>query len=104
MWQHSTLRRYALVFYTIRREPNKHQIFEQEVYVWVKLDHPNILPLLGYAIEPTTGYPIIVSEWMHNGSAWSYLQKNPDLPFASILGIVSLIAVLSSICVANLYG
>ena len=49
------------------------QQFAKEVYVWSKLSHPNILPLLGYAICEETRFPLLVSEWMHHGTAWSYV-------------------------------
>lgn len=55
------------------------QLFEKEIYVWSKLKHDNILPLLGYAFDDRTGFPMLVSKWMINGSAWDYVRKNPDL-------------------------
>ena len=38
--------------------------FEKEIYVWSKLKHPNVLPLLGYAFDADTGYPMLISPWM----------------------------------------
>lgn len=61
------------------------QLFEKEIYVWSKLKHENILPLLGYAFNPLTGYPSLVSEWMENGSAWNYVNQHPE---ASVLNLV----------------
>ena len=54
------------------------QIFEKEIYVWSKLQHPNVLPLLGFAFDNDTGYPMLISEWMENGSAWEYINKTPS--------------------------
>lgn len=68
---------------------NELQAFEEEVRIWAKLDHPNVLPLLGYAVEPKTRYPIFVSEWMSNGSAWTYVTKNSELRFKPVARIVS---------------
>lgn len=52
------------------------QLFEKEIYVWSKLDHPNVLPLLGYAFANEFKYPLLVSEWMDKGSAWSYVRAH----------------------------
>jgi len=49
------------------------QEFLQEVHVWSKLDHANILPLLGI----TTKFNLtvsIVSPWMKNGNARDYVR------------------------------
>ncbi|PAV14607.1 kinase [Pyrrhoderma noxium] len=64
-------------------------LLEKEVYVWAKLRHNNILPLLGYAFDPSTGYPLLISRWMDNGSAWDYIQSHPNIELVSfIFGIV----------------
>ncbi|KAL5504703.1 hypothetical protein ACEPAH_7366 [Sanghuangporus vaninii] len=55
-----------------------YQLFEKEVYVWSKLKQENILPLMGYAIDAMTGFPLLVSEWMENGSAWTYVNSHQD--------------------------
>ncbi|EJC98173.1 kinase-like protein [Fomitiporia mediterranea MF3/22] len=51
------------------------QLLEQEVYVWSKLKHENLLPLVGYAFDVENGHPMLVSEWMENGSAWVYARE-----------------------------
>ncbi|OCB88110.1 kinase-like protein [Sanghuangporus baumii] len=53
-------------------------LFEKELYVWAKLKHKNILPLLGYAFEQKSNYPLLVSEWMENGSAWDFVKSHLD--------------------------
>ncbi|KLO19810.1 kinase-like protein [Schizopora paradoxa] len=40
--------------------------FAREVKIWSELDHPNVMPLLGYAMEGR--YPSFVSRWMEGGS------------------------------------
>lgn len=53
------------------------QLIEKEIYIWSKLKHANILPLLGYVLD-NSGYPLLVSEWMVNGSARDYTLKNEE--------------------------
>ncbi|PAV14648.1 WD40 domain containing protein [Pyrrhoderma noxium] len=53
-------------------------LFEKEVSVWSNLQHTNITPLLGFTFEIRTGYPLLISEWMENGSAWEYINKTPS--------------------------
>ena len=52
------------------------QPFVDELRLWSKLRHSNILPLIGDLLEGN--YPSIVSEWMENGNLKSYLQRKPD--------------------------
>lgn len=54
------------------------QIFEKEIYVWSRLHHPNVLSLLGFASEEPSGFPLLVSEWMTNGSSLNYVKNNND--------------------------
>ena len=54
-------------------------MFRKEIHVWSKLLHHNVLPLLGFAICDDTKYPLLISEWMYNGSAWSYVHYRPEL-------------------------
>ena len=38
-----------------------------------------MLPLLGFAFDRDTGYPMLVSEWMENGNVIAYLAKNASV-------------------------
>ncbi|KDQ07592.1 hypothetical protein BOTBODRAFT_119822 [Botryobasidium botryosum FD-172 SS1] len=49
--------------------------FEREVYVWRKLQHLNILPLIGTCTLDSVTY--MVSPWMTNGNAFDYVRNNP---------------------------
>ncbi|KAL5483006.1 hypothetical protein ACEPAI_8235 [Sanghuangporus weigelae] len=60
-------------------------LFTKEIYVWSKLSHCNILPLLGYAIDKSTEFPMLISEWMENGSAWKYVTSHPDCDIMYLL-------------------
>ncbi|CAE6445184.1 unnamed protein product [Rhizoctonia solani] len=48
----------------------------REVYQWSKLNHPNVMPLLGLAIFH--GRLSMLSEWMDNGTLSTYLRLHPD--------------------------
>jgi len=48
----------------------------REVYVWHRLDHPNIARMFGTSYH-MGGRPAMVLEWYQNGSASEYLKKNP---------------------------
>ncbi|KAI5120412.1 hypothetical protein M0805_006913 [Coniferiporia weirii] len=59
----------------------------KELHIWCKLDHPHILPLLGFFFEDND-YPSLVSEWMENGTVLKYLELHPDCDLQQmILGI-----------------
>ena len=53
----------------------------REIVVWMRLEHPNIVPLLGTASFPqpsqiSTG---MVSHWMKNGNLNDFIKDNLDL-------------------------
>ncbi|KLO10996.1 kinase-like protein, partial [Schizopora paradoxa] len=50
---------------------------EREVRLWLRLDHPNVLPLLGFFLEGTNAIPNLVSQWMINGTVTRYLLNRP---------------------------
>ena len=49
---------------------------EKEIRISSKLRHPNIVQFLGLVIED--GYPLLISEWVENGTLNDYLEKNSD--------------------------
>ncbi|KDQ12772.1 hypothetical protein BOTBODRAFT_410245 [Botryobasidium botryosum FD-172 SS1] len=49
---------------------------KRETNVWSRLDHPNILPFIGQYVQGPTIY--MVSPWMENGDALTYVQRSPD--------------------------
>ena len=76
------------LFFACLVKAHHDQLFETEVYVWSKLKHPHVLDLLGFVTCEDTGYPLLISEWMVNGTAWNYVQGNPGLSLAEIVSIV----------------
>ena len=64
------------------------QLFQREVYVWSKLKHENVLELLGYVFCKDTGFPLLISDWMENGSAWDYVTRNKYLTISDIKRLV----------------
>ncbi|KAM6489441.1 Protein kinase-like domain containing protein [Amanita muscaria] len=59
---------------------------KRELEVWSKIDHKNILPLLGIAyINLYASIPAFISPWMENGSAKQFRLRNPFFPPLLIL-------------------
>ena len=54
-------------------------MFEKEIYVWSKLHHPNILPLIGFAFCGETGFPMIISEWMAAGTLRHFIDSATNI-------------------------
>ncbi|PPR05804.1 hypothetical protein CVT26_010154 [Gymnopilus dilepis] len=48
----------------------------REVYVWHRLEHPNVVKLFGTSYH-MSGRPAMVMQWYDNGNAVDYLRKNP---------------------------
>jgi serine/threonine protein kinase len=59
---------------------HRYQLFEKEIYVWSKLKHDNVLPLLGFAFAGDSGFPMLISEWMDNGNALAYVIASEPSP------------------------
>ncbi|EJD03396.1 kinase-like protein, partial [Fomitiporia mediterranea MF3/22] len=60
----------------------------KELYIWSRLSHENVLPLQGFALDK--GFPIVISEWMANGTLREYLKKHPGCSVEDmILGITN---------------
>ena len=56
------------------------QLFQKEIDLWLSLQHENIQHLEGFAYGQEDGYPMLVSPWMSNGNALSYVKKNQLSP------------------------
>ncbi|KAG8940662.1 hypothetical protein FRC03_005199, partial [Tulasnella sp. 419] len=75
--------------------------FYREVLLWGKLEHANIVPLLGYMMHPDEP-PALVSPWYSNGNVISYLREHPDPNRYSLaLDVVSGLEYLHSIQVVH---
>ncbi|KAG2072303.1 kinase-like protein [Suillus decipiens] len=46
----------------------------RELKVWLRLQHPTIVPLLGIANVPDSPFPALISEWMPFGTLYVYLE------------------------------
>ena len=84
--------RFLNIVQKICRLTRKAQQFAKEVYVWSKLCHPNVLPLLGFAICEETRFPLLISEWMRLGTAWAYV-RNHDLTPSEIVELVCIVSI-----------
>jgi serine/threonine protein kinase len=59
------------------------QMFARELCVWARLEHENILALIG--IVTVEGMPALASEWMENGTMNDYLKAHVDV---NVLNVV----------------
>lgn len=50
---------------------------DREVNVWRRLQHPNVLPLIGICTLDSVTY--MVSPWMSKGNAFNYIKSNPEI-------------------------
>jgi len=50
--------------------------------VWRRLEHPNIVPLLGVTVVPLQ----LVSVWMPGGELLGYIERNPSIDRLSLVG------------------
>ncbi|KAH8110507.1 kinase-like domain-containing protein, partial [Phellopilus nigrolimitatus] len=70
------------------------RVVAREVKVWSRLEHPNILPFLGFIVEES-GFSSLVSEWMDNGTVSIYIKNHPKCNLMRIiLGIAEGLAYL----------
>ncbi|KAG9050533.1 hypothetical protein FS837_004717 [Tulasnella sp. UAMH 9824] len=49
----------------------------RETEIWSRLNHPNVVPLRGYALQDD-GTPMIISPWFEHGDVHNYLEDYPD--------------------------
>ncbi|KIO16208.1 hypothetical protein M407DRAFT_52512, partial [Tulasnella calospora MUT 4182] len=52
------------------------QRIQREVVIWRDINHPNILPVIGYKKSPL---PLLVSLWCQNGNIADFIESNPGL-------------------------
>lgn len=50
--------------------------------MWKRLEHPNIVPLLGVTVTPLQ----LVSAWMPGGELLGYIETNPSVDRLSLVG------------------
>ena len=58
--------------------------------MWLRLKHPNILPLLGTIRDPSfhPDIPAMVCPWVKNGALSMYLEQKNDLTVAKQVALV----------------
>ena len=66
------------------------QRLRNEILVWQKLDHENILPLFGITYDFGRDNPMgMVCPWIENGNLNGYLERRADLALCDRFRIVS---------------
>jgi len=61
----------------LTEEPSLAKRLAKELRIWAKLDHPNVLPLLGFIIEGENAMPSLISEWMRKGTLYIFMKEFP---------------------------
>lgn len=68
------------------------RVFERlakEAYIWSKLKHKNVLPLLGFFLDEASLFPCLVSEWKAKGTLFDYLRRHEmPLPVVEVVSMV----------------
>ncbi|KAH8116148.1 kinase-like protein, partial [Phellopilus nigrolimitatus] len=76
-------------------EQNLAKHLAKEMHLWSKLQHTNVLPLVGYVLEDD--YPSLISEWIENGTIVNFVKGNPHCDIDRIvLGIAKGLGYLHS--------
>ncbi|KAG8909006.1 hypothetical protein FRB99_000109 [Tulasnella sp. 403] len=63
------------------------QRMRREMRVWIRAQHPRIIPLFGHAI--LAAGPSLVSPWYTNGNITEFLRSNPDADRRALLSQVA---------------
>ncbi len=59
----------------------------RELKIWMDLDHGNIAPLLGFALDDEI---CIVSPWYVNGNVADYITKHPEVDRLQLVSFAKL--------------
>ena len=59
----------------------------QEIVIWRRLSHPNVLPVLG--VSPKLSPLCIISEWMIDGNIMDFTDKHPEVNPLRLVRIIS---------------
>ena len=51
----------------------------REAVPWKKIDHPNIVPLIGYSLDESSMTAALICLWYENGNLWGYLADHPTV-------------------------
>ena len=72
---------------------NLWQCLSQEIIIWRRLSHPNVLPVLGVSPEL---FPLcIITEWMDHGNIVDFSGKHPEVNRLRLVRPVSAIPLTS---------
>ena len=53
--------------------------------MWKRLDHKNVVPLLGITLTPLQ----LISDWMPNGALTEYIETHPNTDRLGLVGVPS---------------
>ncbi|KAG8917197.1 hypothetical protein FRC01_002614 [Tulasnella sp. 417] len=70
------------------------QRLKRELQIWMRFDHPNVAPLLGFTFNQEIA---IISPWFGNGNVSEYLRAHPEVNRLKLVqGVASGLAYLHS--------
>lgn len=68
------------------------KIVRDEIRIWSRLHHPNILAFVGYTLE-SEDRPLLISEWMENGSVNKYVKNHSNCDIHQIVSSLGFITI-----------
>lgn len=60
-------------------KPTPLQVIAKELYIWSRLEHRHILPIIGFTFGGDEKFPSLITDWMENGTIIEYLNKHPEV-------------------------
>lgn len=62
---------------------------QREMDIWIRLNHPNVLPFYGTCADVIPGRVALVSPWMENDSLPSYISRSRTASKSSLVSSIS---------------
>ena len=67
----------------------KYQAFVRELDVWARVDHPHVVPLIGFYWDAEDDMALFISPLMEMGTLHKYLHNNSVIPLQQRINLVS---------------
>ncbi|KAF9648292.1 hypothetical protein BDM02DRAFT_3096756, partial [Thelephora ganbajun] len=78
--------------YTAENLSKTKQLLFQEVVIWKRLSHPNVLPILGVSLEL---FPLcVITGWMIDGNIMDFTSKHPEVNRLRLVRPISIFSLI----------